>query len=179
MSKANLSLKAYFRLQAIMPTIELETRIKADIETCFDLSRSIDFHMLTTASTNEKAIAGRTSGLIELGETVTWQARHFGVKQKLTSKITAFKRPFHFRDEQVRGAFKFIIHDHYFETQGEHVLMKDTFRFQSPFGFAGKLFDKLILTNYLKTFIIARNNLVKEFAESGKWKLVLNSSEAI
>ncbi len=156
-----------------MPTIELETEIKSDIETCFDLSRSIDLHTLSTARTNEKAIAGRTSGLINLDEFVTWQATHFGVEQTLTSKITAFERPFHFRDEQVKGAFKSIIHDHYFVQSGDKVIMKDRFRFESPFGFLGRLFDKLVLTNYLTKFLVERNTLIKEFAETDRWKSVL------
>jgi len=157
-----------------MPIIELEIEIKGNIQTCFDLARSIDFHQISTSKTNEKAINGRTSGLIELGEFVTWQATHFGVNQKLTSKITALESPFHFRDEQVKGAFKYIIHDHYFEQKGEIVAMKDVFKFQSPIGFIGRLFDKLVLTNYLTKFLIERNNLIKEFAETEKWKVVLN-----
>lgn len=156
-----------------MPTIELRTEIHAGIKTCFDLARSIDFHQLSTAGTNEKAIEGRTTGLINLGEFVTWQATHFGVKQKLTSKITAFQSPTHFRDEQVRGAFKFIIHDHYFEQTGKQVMMTDIFRFQSPFGIAGQLFDKLVLTKYLTKFLIERNRLIKEYAESKKWETIL------
>ncbi len=155
-----------------MPVIKLEILIKSDINTCFDLSRSIDLHQISTAHTNEKAIAGRTSGLIELNEFVTWQATHFGVRQKLTSKITAFDRPYHFRDEMVKGAFKFIIHDHYFESQGDSVMMKDTFHFQSPLGFVGRLIDKFILTDYLTNLLVRRNNLIKEFAETEKWKQV-------
>jgi len=111
--------------------------------------------------------------LISLGECVTWRATHFGIKQKLTSKITAFKRPFHFRDEQLKGAFKFIIHDHYFETQGDIVRMKDVFLFQSPFGFIGGLIDKIILTNYLTKILKERNAVLKEFAETAKWKSIL------
>lgn len=157
-----------------MPIIELEIEIKGNIQTCFDLARSIDFHQISTSKTNEKAINGRTTGLIELGEFVTWQATHFVVNQKLTSKITALESPFHFRDEQVKGAFKFIIHDHYFEQKGEIVVMKDVFSFQSPFGIVGKLFDRLVLTNYLTKFLIERNQLIKEYAETEKWKVVLN-----
>lgn len=97
-----------------MPVIELGTYIKASKEICFDLSRSIDLHTLSTSRTKEQAVAGRTSGLIEFNETVTWRAIHFGVWQKLTSKITAYDRPFHFRDEQLKGAFTFIKHDHFF-----------------------------------------------------------------
>ena len=153
-----------------MPTIKLETKIKSTIEICFDLSRSIDLHKISTAHTKEKAIDGVTTGLINLNEFVTWQAVHFGIKQKLTSKITAFNKPFHFRDEQVKGAFKFIIHDHYFETKNDEVIMKDVFYFKSPFGFSGMLVDKFILADYLRKLLANRNNVIKEFAETNKWK---------
>jgi ligand-binding SRPBCC domain-containing protein len=156
-----------------MPKIELETSINSTLEICFDLSRSIDLHMLSTSRTNEKAIEGRTSGLIELNEFVTWLATHFGIRQKLTSKITAFNRPFHFRDEQSKGAFKFFTHDHYFEQQGSIIIMKDVFNFQSPFGFVGNLFDKIILKNYMTVFLKERNNTIKEYAETTKWKSIL------
>ena len=156
-----------------MPTIKLETIIKSTIETCFDLSRSIDLHRISTANTNEKAIDGITKGLINLNEFVTWRAKHFGSSHTLTSKITAFDRPYHFRDEQQTGPFKYIIHDHYFATRSGEVVMKDIFQFQSPFGFTGKLFDKIILTRYLKSLLIHRNDIIKEYAESEKWKSIL------
>lgn len=73
-----------------MPIIKISLFIKAPIQVCFDLSRSIDLHMESTSHTNERAIKGRTSGLIELGETVTWEATHFGIRQQLTSIITEF-----------------------------------------------------------------------------------------
>jgi ligand-binding SRPBCC domain-containing protein len=155
-----------------MPIIELETLVRSDIGTCFDLSRSIDLHQVSTAQTNEKVIAGRMNGLINLNETVTWKATHFGITQKLTTVITSFDRPFHFR-EQLKGVFKYIIHDHDFETRGEHVIMKDIFRFQSPFGYIGRIFDKLILTAYLKKLLLKRNAVIKEYAETLKWRSVL------
>jgi len=157
-----------------MPAIYLETQIKSTIEVCFDLSRNIDLHQISTAETNEKAIAGRTKGLIEAGEFVTWQAKHFGITQKLTSKITAFNKPFYFRDEQQKGAFKYIIHDHYFESHNEYVLMKDIFNFQSPFGLIGNLVDKIVLTNYLRNILLKRNMVIKKYAETEKWKSLLN-----
>lgn len=151
-----------------MPTIRLETIIDARIELCFDLSTSIDLHKLSTGKTNEQAIAGRTSGLIRLNETVTWQATHFGVRQKLTSKITAYERPFHFRDEMLKGAFKSICHDHYFEYRDEQTVMTDVFCFESPLGFLGRAFNRLVLTKYLTHFLKERNALIKEYAELGR-----------
>ncbi|HTG56612.1 MAG TPA: SRPBCC family protein [Niabella sp.] len=156
-----------------MPVIELETFIRADINTCFDLSRNIDLHTLSTAKTKEKAIAGRTSGLIEMNETVTWQATHFMVRQKFTSKITAFHRPFHFRDEQQKGPFRLFAHDHYFSETDTGTLMKDSLHFQSPAGLLGELVDRLILTRYLKRFLIERNDMIRHFAETGKGSALL------
>lgn len=126
------------------------------------------------AHSNEKAVAGKMTGLINLGETVTWEATHFGVRQNLTSRITAFNRPYHFRDEQIKGAFKSILHDHYFEQRGDDVLMKDIFNFESPLGILGSIANKIILTNYLTKLFTERNNIIKEFAESGKWKTILD-----
>lgn len=157
-----------------MPKIELITEIKSTLEICFDLSRSIDLHKISTAQTNEEAIGGRTSGLINLNETVTWQATHFGIKQKLSSKITAFNRPNYFVDEQIKGIFKSIYHEHKFEQVEDIIIMKDIFEFHSPFGVLGKIFNKLILTNYMKDLLENRNLIIKEFAETGKWKEVLN-----
>ncbi len=156
-----------------MPEIKLETRIQAGIAICFDLARSIDLHRISTAGTNEIAVDGVTSGLINLDEFVTWQATHFGIRQKLTSKITAFQKPFYFRDEQVKGAFKLIQHDHFFETDGQVVTMKDVFVFRSPFGLLGTLADAILLKAYLTRLLTNRNRVIKDFAESGRWKTVL------
>src|SRR5687768_2999405 len=97
-----------------MPIIRLETRITAPIEVVFDLARSIDLHKITTAHTNEEAVAGKTSGLIGLGESVTWKARHFGMSHLLTSEITSYERPHTFTDEMVKGPFKSMNHSHSF-----------------------------------------------------------------
>lgn len=157
-----------------MPTIELETFIHSEIEICFDLARSIDLHSISTSKNNEKAIAGRMEGLIEMNETVTWEATHFGVRQKLTSKITAFDRPFHFRDEQQKGIFQSIYHDHYFEQKENGVLMRDVFRYQTPLQPLGTIVEKIILTNYLKKFLLERNAVIKEYAENELHKTLLN-----
>jgi ligand-binding SRPBCC domain-containing protein len=157
-----------------MPKIELETEIKSRIEICFDLSRSVELHTISTSTTNEKAIAGKTTGLISLGEHVTWQATHFFIRQNLTSKITAYTRPFYFRDEQLKGIFKSIVHDHYFEQKGDTTILKDVFEFKTPFGIIGSIFNSVILKAYLTRLLIKRNTIIKEFAESEKWKSVLN-----
>ncbi len=156
-----------------MPIIEIETFIHAKIETCFDLSRSIDLHKISTQSTHEKAIDGVTRGLIGLDEFVTWEAIHFGVRQQLTTKITLFNRPIHFRDEQIHGVFKYMIHDHFFYPSNEGVIMKDVFSFKAPLGILGWIAERLLLAAYLKGFLMERNAVIKEYAESEKYKVLL------
>lgn len=157
-----------------MPIIRLVTEIHASLEICFDLSRSIDLHKISTAKTNEEAIEGTTTGLINLNEYVTWQAVHFGIKQKLTSKITALNRPHYFKDEQISGIFKSMVHEHTFQQSNEKVVMHDSFEFHAPCGILGRIFNTLILNSYLKKLLIERNSVIKEFAETEKWKELLD-----
>ncbi|MES2731572.1 MAG: SRPBCC family protein [Bacteroidota bacterium] len=161
-----------------MPTITLVSEIDAPMERCFDLSRSIELHTQSTSKTGEKAIAdgmpfGRTEGLLGLGETVTWEAKHLGIRQRLTSKITKYQSPVYFCDEMLRGAFKSIHHEHHFEQKGNKTVMTDVFCFESPLGWLGQLFNRLVLTNYMRRFLLERNQLIKEVAESEKWQRLL------
>jgi ligand-binding SRPBCC domain-containing protein len=153
-----------------MPVIRLITIINAPVQRCFDLARNITFHEETTSETNEKAIAGVTRGLINKGEQVTWRAKHFGVYQNLTSVISEMEAPHFFEDRMLKGIFKSICHKHYFEEKNGVTTMRDEFEFEAPLGWLGKLFSKFILESYLKKFLIKRNQMLKETAESGMWK---------
>lgn len=153
-----------------MPVIKLSTIINAPIERCFNLSLSIDLHADSTTGTNEKPIAGVTSGIIKQGETVTWEAKHFGIKQHLTTLITKVDFPHSFEDKMLKGAFKSFYHTHLFEKDGDKTIMRDIFDFESPFGIIGQIFNKVILTNYMTKFLIERNTIIKKVAESDEWK---------
>ncbi len=148
-----------------MTKIELTTVIDAPIERCFDLARSIDLHLRSTGNTKERAIAGRTTGLIEKGETVTWEAVHFGIKQQLTSRIGEMRPPYYFSDEMVKGAFKSLYHEHYFETLSGKTEMSDVFMYETPLGVLGSLFDILVLKRYMRGFLEQRNAVIKNEAE--------------
>jgi ligand-binding SRPBCC domain-containing protein len=156
-----------------MPKIRLETKIKADINLVFDLSRSVDLHKISTAQTNEKAIAGKTTGLVELNNTIVWEAKHFRVTQKLTTHITDLERPNYFADEMVKGAFKRFRHEHFFFEKNGIVLMKDLFDYEAPLGYLGRFANVLFLEKYMTNFLEKRNQTIKEFAESDKWKAIL------
>ncbi|MEM7697756.1 MAG: SRPBCC family protein [Verrucomicrobiota bacterium] len=152
-----------------MPLIEIVTMIGAPVDRVFDLSRSIDAHILSAEGSGESAVGGRTSGLIELGETVTWEAVHLGLRQRLTVEITRFDGPRMFEDEMTEGAFASMRHVHRFERLAEGTMMRDEFSFAAPFGILGRLAEILFLTQYMRRFLITRNRCLKEMAESGQW----------
>lgn len=150
-----------------MPTIELETYIEAPIERCFDLALSVDLHRHSVTHTQERPIAGVMSGVMRLGDTVTWEAVHFGVKQRLTTKVTAYDRPYNFTDEMLRGAFHQLTHRHEFVPQSSGALMVDHFSFRAPLGVLGSIAERLFLTRYMRGLLLTRNHYLKQAAEAG------------
>ena len=165
--KSNLIMKA-------MPTIHLTTFIAAPVERVFDLSRSIDVHKKSLAHTNEQAVAGTTSGLIQQDETVTWKAKHLGKVRVMKVKISSMTAPQSFTDELVNGDFKEMKHEHHFKPIKNGTLMIDLFSFESPYGSLGKMANYIFLKRYLRKLLERRNLAIKEYAETDKWKFLLN-----
>ncbi|WP_163407866.1 SRPBCC family protein [Flavobacterium ajazii] len=149
-----------------MTTINLTTKINASLKTVFDVSRNIDIHQQSAAPSKEKAIAGITSGLINLNETVTWRGKHFGFYLTHKSRITAMTFCDYFVDEMEEGKFKSFRHEHFFEEINGVTIMTDQLQYETPFGIIGKLFDTMFLTNHLIYFLLERNKTLKKIAEN-------------
>ena len=155
-----------------MTTLIIETRINAPPELCFDLARDIGFHCQSAARTQEKAIApGRTEGLIEKGETVIFEAVHFGIRQKLSAVVDEFDRPHRFADTMTSGAFSALRHVHEFlpvsggDGAMPQTLMRDTLIWTAPWGVLGQIADGFVLRRHMRRFLWARNASLKAEAE--------------
>jgi ligand-binding SRPBCC domain-containing protein len=149
-----------------MPVIDFFTSISAPPEICFDLARDIDLHIRSTPGTNERAVSGITSGLIGPGQEVTWEAIHFRIRQRLTSRITVFDRPRHFRDSLVSGVFRRFDHDHFFTPEGSGTNMRDIFDYESPCGWLGRRADGLFLLSYMTALLTRRAKIIRMAAEA-------------
>jgi ligand-binding SRPBCC domain-containing protein len=148
-----------------MPIIKHSTYIEAPINACFDLARNVEVHTKTTSKTKEKAVGGVTNGLLKNGDWVTWEAVHFGIKQRLTARIIEMENPYKFVDVMEKGAFHSFTHTHEFIEDGKGTIMKDTFEYRSPFGIIGFMADRLFLERYMRDFIVSRSNELKKIAE--------------
>ncbi|WP_062062149.1 SRPBCC family protein [Aquimarina longa] len=149
-----------------MTTIHLKTLIKSPVEEVFNISRNIDFHITSAKKTKEKAIAGKTSGLIKLGETVTWRGKHFGMYLTHQSLISRYKYPNTFTDEMIRGYFKTFNHQHIFNTISYGTEMIDKLVYEVPHGVLGKLFNEIVLKKHLTKFLVLRNQAIQLYLEN-------------
>ena len=156
-----------------MPSIHLTTFVKAPVERVFDLSRSVTLHKKSLEHTGEQAIAGTTSGLINLHETVTWKAKHIGKMRTMKMKVSSMATPHSFTDEMAEGDFTSMKHEHHFKQVENGTIMIDLFYFETPYGFIGKVFNRLYLTRYLRRLLEQRNSMIKDYAESSKWQHLL------
>lgn len=152
-----------------MTRIKVTTTINTPIEIVFNNCRNIDIHQYSASKTNEKAIEGRTSGLIKKGETVTWKGKHFGIYLKHQSIISEMDFPTYFVDEQLKGHFKNFKHQHFFIKKENLTIMTDILEYETPFGFFGKLFNRLLLKNHLTKFIQNRNKIIKQITEKDSY----------
>jgi ligand-binding SRPBCC domain-containing protein len=147
--------------------IRLETVIAAPVSDCFDLSLSVDAHTASMSASGERAVGGVTSGVMKLGDTVTWRARHFGIVFRMTSAITEYDYLSRFVDEQQRGPFRQWRHEHTFTAMPDgRTQMTDVVEFQSPLGPAGSIADRLVLDHYLPRLLHHRNTWLKTSLEA-------------
>jgi ligand-binding SRPBCC domain-containing protein len=149
-----------------VPLLRLVTHVHAPRERVFDLARSVELHVESLARHGERAVAGRTSGLLELGDEVTWRARHFGIPLRLASRIMELERPAFFVDEQARGPFASLRHEHRFEEHDGGILMTDLFEYRAPLGALGRIADRLFLERHLRRVVMDRAEAVKSAAET-------------
>jgi ligand-binding SRPBCC domain-containing protein len=158
-----------------MPTIHLTTFIEAPVERVFDLSRNISLHKLSMQHTGEEAISGVTSGLIKKDETVTWKAKHLFKMRFFTSRITEMTPFEKFTDKMIKGDFLSYEHEHFFKPVDNGTILIDIINYETPYGFLGKMVNQFYLNTYLEKLIVTRNELIKQYAESEKWRALLSS----
>jgi len=146
--------------------IVVETFIAAPAEICFDLARDVGAHTESASFSRERAVApGRTEGLLELGDVVTFEGIHFGIRQRFTAKIVEMDRPRRFVDELVKSTFRSLRHVHDFESRDAGTLMRDTLEWISPLGVLGKIADALFVGRHMRHFVATKQAALKRMAE--------------
>lgn len=148
-------------------TITIDTFIAAPPELCFDLARDVEAHRRSAAFANERLVApGKLSGLLEAGDLVAFEGRHFGLKQTFVARITMVDRPHRFDDEMVKGIFRRLTHVHEFHPRDGGTLMRDVLTWDAPLGILGRIADALFLRRHMAWFVRTKQGHLKQEAES-------------
>ncbi|MBV8931427.1 MAG: SRPBCC family protein [Kutzneria sp.] len=143
------------------------TTIAAPRQRVFDLSLEVEVHTSSMSAASERAVRGVTSGRLQLSDTVTWQARHFGLRWRMTSRISAVDPPGYFVDEQVRGPFRRWHHAHYYQPDGRGgTVMRDVVDFAAPLPPLGTVAEFVVISRYMARLITVRNAYLKAVAEA-------------
>jgi len=145
--------------------LSVETSIAAPPEVCFDLARDVEFHAESLAHTGERVLRRPERRLLVLGDDVEFQGRHFGIRFRLSARITAFDPPVYFRDEMTRGPFKTFAHEHCFAPSPEGTIMRDVLRFEAPLGLLGRLAERFLLQSHLEAILRRRAQALRQAAE--------------
>ncbi|WP_335975815.1 SRPBCC family protein [Gaetbulibacter jejuensis] len=153
-----------------MPSIKTETLINANIKLCFDLARDVAIHEQSLDRASLRAVSGKTSGILELGEWVSWEEEHFGFLQHLTLKISELEKPNYFVEEMVEGIFESFRNEFHFKAYGEKTLLVNVLSFELPYGFLGKMTKKVIMRNYAKSLLKSRVEYLKSAIEDSAKK---------
>jgi ligand-binding SRPBCC domain-containing protein len=150
----------------VSSTVIVATEICAPPAVVFDLELDMDEHSASLSGSGEIATTSTGRSCLSLGDEVTFVAKHFGFRLTMTSRITAYERPYSFTDEQVRGPFKRMRHEHvFFERSDGGTRMEDRMTAEAPFGSMGRFAMRLVVAPYLRRLLERRAVHIKRQAE--------------
>lgn len=157
-----------------MPTVHITTLIHAPAERVFRLCRSATLYKMTMQDTDERIVTGRITGLLDLNETITWRGKHLGKYRVYTFKVTGMEAPTYYKYEMTKGDLKNMVHEQHFNGLDNGCIMIDMFSYDPPTGFVGKIYDRMYMKKYLQQLLLKRNKALKLYAESERWRMVLD-----
>ena len=85
-----------------------------------------------------------------------------GIKIKWVTEITQVIRNNYFIDEQRFGPYSFWHHKHFIKEIDNGILMDDVIHYKIPFGFIGKILNKVYVQNKLNKIFKYRENKLNE-----------------
>lgn len=146
--------------------VEVSTQARCAPEVLFDLALDVDAHAASLPGSGETASTSSGSRRLGRGDEVTFRARHLGLVWRLTSRVTEHERPHRFVDEQVRGPFALMRHEHLFEATGEGTVMTDRMHVVAPLGVIGAVLGRVVLQPYLGRLLRQRGAHLARAAEA-------------
>ncbi|MFT3948860.1 MAG: SRPBCC family protein [Agriterribacter sp.] len=156
-----------------MSSIHLTTFIKAPADRVFNLCRNSTIFKKAFEGRKETLTASASDILVKQGDTMTLSAKHLGKTRALTLRITEMEAQQKFVEEQVKGDLKSFRHEHHFMEVENGTIVIDLVEMEEPRDAIGGMLGKIFLKNYFEKILSKRNELIRQYAESDKWRAVM------
>lgn len=156
-----------------MASIHLTTFIAAPAERVFDLSRHLALYKMLFHNRKEKFSSGAGSNMLVKGETISIVVKNAGRSRMSMIKVTDLNRPFSFTEQQVKGDLESFKHDHHFKPIDNGTIIIDLVEFGMPTDILGKFLGKIYFKKYMEELLRKRNEIIRSYAETEKWRAVL------
>ena len=157
-----------------MPRIHLTSFIQAPADRVFNLSRNLVLRKKSLEAPKAQLLSSSAENLMQQGETITIRAKHLGKTREVTARITELAHPRHFTEEQVRGDLKSFRHEYHFKPAENGTILIDILEYEGPRDMLGSLASVFFLKRYLESMMRRQHQLLREYAESEKWRAVLS-----
>ena len=141
---------------------ELQTRtvVHAPLEETFAFfSKAANLGLITPAPM-QFSIEGRVPPMSE-GATIDYRVRVGPVPVRWRSRITKWEPGRQFVDLQESGPYRFWWHEHTFEADGDATVMEDRVYYSPPFGFVGRLANRLFIAPTLRSIFRYRGDVIR------------------
>jgi ligand-binding SRPBCC domain-containing protein len=121
----------------------------------------------------ESFSSGAGSNVLAKGETLSVVVKNAGKSRMAMIKITDLKRPHSFTEELVKGDLDNFKHEHHFKPVDNGTIIIDLVDFGMPKDVLGRLFGKIYFRKYMEELLQKRNDIIRSYAETEKWRAVL------
>jgi ligand-binding SRPBCC domain-containing protein len=155
-----------------MPSIHLTSFITAPRERVYDLTRNISVYKKLFDKRKEEFKYSSTSRLLENGESIVIVAKHLGKRRAVSLQLSDVDKSNSFRFTMSKGDLTNYSHLHHFKSADNGTFLIDMVEFGCPVDFTGRLLGRFYFRKYLETLMHERNAIIKDFAETEKWKAI-------
>ncbi|MBC7742553.1 MAG: hypothetical protein H7061_10160 [Bdellovibrionaceae bacterium] len=158
-----IKLRSLFKKENFVKIFATEQFVNRPLEQVFDFfSKAENLQKITPPLLNFKILTPLPINLGE-GTLIEYQIKVHGFPMKWRTRIESWRPPYQFVDTQLKGPYKLWHHTHEFiAVNPVKTLMKDTVRYQVPFGILGLIVNRLLIKSDIqKIFSYRRSEIQK------------------
>lgn len=147
-----------------MHQIKFTQQLNASVEEIWDFIKDPrNLEKITPAKMGFKITIAPTKEQMYPGMMIGYTVKPiFNLRMEWLTEITHVHQLKYFVDEQRIGPYSIWHHEHILESNAKGVMMTDIITYRVPFGFIGKVMNKIFIKNQLKKIFKYRESILEK-----------------